>query len=190
MNNLVTVKIPGPSASRSKMQKKGWKCWCKNLAEVATPANNGYAYLGEFVSVDAVAELAVGDVLLHVDESSNSGIGVVQPDGEVSWEKVTNDAKWVGPLAATARKLLAMTPAERVRPKAGAAVAATRQASDRVLKALADLRDALVAEKALWVNNDPQCAGVAIDDALHHLSLVSRCVSDINDSPESEQTPV
>lgn len=115
----VTVSIPGTTASRSKAQKKGWKCWCKNLTKVATPANNGFAYEGEFVSVGSTAELTTGDVLLHVDDASSKSIGVVMRGslgaGFIHWMASTSDDKWAGSIAKPARTLLAMDTEDRIR---------------------------------------------------------------------------
>lgn len=118
---LTTVTIAGPSASRSKMQKKGWKCWAKWLTSVATPANSGFAYEGEFTDTDTTVEAAVGDVLLHVDQSAYARIGVVMVNkagnGLVHYVAGANSdgRKWCGPLARYARGLLAMEVEERVR---------------------------------------------------------------------------
>ncbi len=124
-SEVVTVRIPGPTASRSKMQKKGWKCWAKWLSSVATPANDGYAYEGEFTQIEAHVEAAVGDVLLHVDQSDCAAVGVVMLNsrgtGFIRWvDRANSDGrKWCGPLAKTARKMLAMSPEERIRHVAG-----------------------------------------------------------------------
>lgn len=118
---LTTVTIAGPSARRSKMQKKGWKCWAKWLTSVATPANSGFAYEGEFTDTDTTVEAAVGDVLLHVDQSAYARIGVVMVnrsgEGYVRYIASANSdgRKWCGPLARHARSLLAMETEERVR---------------------------------------------------------------------------
>ncbi len=118
---ITTVKIAGPSASRSKMQSKGWKCWAKWLTSVASPANDGFAYEGEFADTDATVEASVGDVLLRVDQSSVAKIGVVMVnrlgEGYVRYVAEANsDArKWCGPLARHARKLLAMPVEDRIR---------------------------------------------------------------------------
>jgi hypothetical protein len=121
----VLVKIPGPSASSSKMAKKGWKCWAKWLTDVATPANDGYAYQGEFTPPGDSVEAELGDVLLHVDQSATSDLGVVMPNtkGE-AWIRWVADAssegrRWCGPLAKPARRLLGMSAAERMAEIAG-----------------------------------------------------------------------
>lgn len=118
----VLVTIPGPSASSSKMQRKGWKCWAKVLSSVADPANNGYAYDGEFLSVGSNVELEVGDVILHVDQSSSATIGVVMVNkagkGILKWigEGASSDGRrWCGPLGRPARKLLSMDQPERIK---------------------------------------------------------------------------
>lgn len=114
----VAVKIPGPMASRSKMARKGWKCWAKRLSSVAKPASDGYAYEGEFIGVGTTIETEAGDVILHVDQSGSAGIGVVcvrACEGFISWLD-TADASgrnWCGALGATTRKLLAMSADER-----------------------------------------------------------------------------
>ena len=114
----VTVLVPGASASSSKMSKKGWKCWAKWLSSVDSPAKDGYAYHGEFASVGSRVECELGDVLLHVDQSSNSGIGVVMTNSAgkafFRWVDATSDAKWAGSLAKAARRLLKMTRQERI----------------------------------------------------------------------------
>lgn len=112
------VTIPGASASRSKMQKKGWKCWAKNLTNVNSPARNGYDYDGEFMATGDDVELEIGDVILHVDDSRCSSIGVVVQNrvgrGIIIWVADADD-KWAGPLAKPARHLLGLTREERVR---------------------------------------------------------------------------
>ncbi len=125
MNTLITL-IPSESASRSKMAKKGWKCWAKILSSVATPANNGYAFEGQFVGVGTKLEVDSGDVLLHVDQSSNAGVAVIVPkeggeNGYIWWsETASSDGqKWCASLGREARKLLAMTVEERIRYAAG-----------------------------------------------------------------------
>lgn len=121
MSNLVTIAIPAESASRSKMQKKGWKCWAKWLSSVASPANDGYAYEGEFTTPGSTVEAQLGDVLLHVDQSSDAGIAVLMLNrkGEpyLKWmaSAPSDGRKWCGPLASPARSLLAMTRDERIR---------------------------------------------------------------------------
>lgn len=109
----VRVSIPGPYGSRSKMQRKGWKCWAKRIAHVNDPANSGYDWEGEFLAVGTVAELTAGDIVLHVDESSSSAVGVVMPDGGIEWLRSTH-GKWASDLAATARKALAMETKDRL----------------------------------------------------------------------------
>lgn len=118
--SIVTVMVPGPSGSRSKMQKKGWKCWAKVLSDVKEPANTGYDYEGELLSVGSRHEVELGSVILHIDQSSNNGVGVVMPKagaedrGVIKWRKTTCAARWAGDLARDARRLLKMTPEERV----------------------------------------------------------------------------
>ena len=80
------VTIPGPSASRSKMQKKGWKCWAKVVGIIPSmipilrntrchpsrrnddtnkpPSMAGFYILGSFALGVAVG-LVVGSVLAH-----------------------------------------------------------------------------------------------------------------------------
>lgn len=122
---MITITIPSESASRSKMQKKGWKCWAKWLSHVNSPANDGYAYEGEFTTVGTTVEAEVGDVLLHVDQSSSAGIGVLMlnKSGEsfFKWiETAPSDGrKWCGPLAASSRRLLGMSREERIKYVAG-----------------------------------------------------------------------
>lgn len=118
---MITVTIPSESASRSKMQRKGWKCWAKWLSNIKTPANDGYAFEGEFTSPGTTVEAEVGDVLLHVDQSSGADLMVlmVNRTGK-SFLKSVADAnsegrKWCGPLAAPARRLLDMDREARIR---------------------------------------------------------------------------
>jgi hypothetical protein len=118
---VVQVLIPGPSASRSKMQKKGWKCWAKRVLGVKSPANSGYDWEGDFLAVGQCAEMRVGDVVLHVDDSGNSGVGLVQPDGTIEWEE-TCHGKWASALAAPARRLLALAPEQRIGQPAAAKI--------------------------------------------------------------------
>ena len=121
--STITVKIPGGLSSSSKMSKKGWKCWAKILTSVDTPAKSGFSFHGEFASIGATVECNLGDVLLHVDDSSSSGIAVVMAnakgEGWLSWQDSTSDGKWAGVLAKTAREFLAIDPDERVRRVAG-----------------------------------------------------------------------
>ena len=118
---LINVEIPGPSASSSKMSKKGWKCWGKQLINVKSPANDGYAYEGEFVGISSTMELPVGDVILHVDQSSSANIGVVMVNrlgqGFIEWVADASSAgrKWCGLLAGPARRWINMTVEDRVR---------------------------------------------------------------------------
>ena len=114
MSDVVRVSVPSESASRSKMQKKGWKCWCKNVSSIDTPANSGFAWQGEFVTTGATIELTPGDVLLHVDQSSSTGIGIVLPSGGIFWAETTGADKWSGVLAKPARRWLAMPTKERI----------------------------------------------------------------------------
>lgn len=117
----VLVSIPGPVASSSKMAKKGWKCWAKRLTSVATPANDGYAFEGEFVTIEAKVECRLGDVILHVDQSDSAAVGVVMVNRNgtpiIKWiETASPDGrKWCGTLAAPARRLLDMDSDARVR---------------------------------------------------------------------------
>lgn len=121
MTKTITVSIPDATASRSKMQKKGWKCWAKILSSVANPANDGYAYDGEFTSVGATIEAEVGAVILHVDQSGAARVGVVMVNkagkGFIKWvETATSDGrKWCGTLGRPSRTLLNMPTEERVR---------------------------------------------------------------------------
>lgn len=121
----IIVSIPDASASRSKMQKKGWKCWAKWLTNVATPANDGYAYEGEFTSPGSQVECEIGDVLLHVDQSSSAGVGVVMQNKSgkafIKWiaSADSESRKWCGPLAKPSRQLLAMSQDERIKWVAG-----------------------------------------------------------------------
>jgi hypothetical protein len=116
----VQVFIPGPSASRSKVQKKGYKCWCKKLTSVKSPARTGYDYEGEFLGVEKTVELNVGDVILHIDESGSNGIGIIVPVPDNSdyrpivWVTSTSGS-WAGALAGVARDYLAMSPEDRVK---------------------------------------------------------------------------
>lgn len=116
----VLVKIPGASASSSKMSKKGWKCWAKWLSSVATPANDGYAYEGEFTTPGSEVEAEFGDVLLHVDQSNSADLGIVMPSSSgqafIRWiaDASSEGRKWCGPLAKPARTLLAMSTQERL----------------------------------------------------------------------------
>jgi hypothetical protein len=117
----IAIKIPGAAASHSKMQRKGWKCWAKVLTNVKTPANTGYDYEGSWITLGAVAELELGDVVLHVDDSSDAGVGVLiigsKGTGYIHWMRTTQ-GKWAGALAATARKLLSMPVQDRVKAAA------------------------------------------------------------------------
>lgn len=118
---LINVEIPGPSASTSKMSRKGWKCWGKRLTHVRTPANDGYAFEGEFVGISSTMELTVGDVILHVDQSSSATLGVVMVNrlgkGFIKWvaDADSDGRKWCGPLARPARRWLDMDVEDRVR---------------------------------------------------------------------------
>ena len=117
----VLVSIPGPKASSSKMKSKGWKCWAKRLTSVATPANAGYAFEGEFVTCDAKVECTIGDVILHVDQSDCAAIGVVLVNlagkSLIKWIETARPAgrQWCGTLAAPARRLLDLDRDARVR---------------------------------------------------------------------------
>ncbi|MBX9681860.1 MAG: hypothetical protein K2X38_24140 [Gemmataceae bacterium] len=117
--STVSVSIPGATASRSKMQKKGWKCWAKWITKVASPARDGYSYDGEFTEVDGTVECQVGDVLLHVDGSHAATIRVVvinsEGKGRLISVAVADSTKWAGTLGGPARKVLAMDAEERVR---------------------------------------------------------------------------
>ena len=139
----VTVLVPGASASSSKMSKKGWKCWAKWLSSVDSPAKDGYAYHGEFASVGSRVECELGDVLLHVDQSSNSGIGVVMTNSAgkafFRWVDATSDAKWAGSLAKAARRLLKMTRQERIAAEAAAIAAETDE--ERIARGAKPLGD-------------------------------------------------
>lgn len=134
VESTVCVTIPEASASRSKMAKKGWKCWAKVLSHVGTPANDGYAYEGTFVSPGTTIEARPGDVILHVDQSDTADIMVamVNAGGKgFLWSIDSADSegrKWCGPLGRPARKLLAMPVEERIRHVAGE-IAANRPAS-------------------------------------------------------------
>jgi hypothetical protein len=131
----VNVAIPDASASRSKMGKKGWKCWAKQLTAVDTPANNGYAYHGEFVPIGTTMELTPGDVILHVDQSNTADMGVVLVNaahkGVIKWlaSADSDGRRWCAPLAKTARNLLGMTTDERIRHVA--AIIAAEESPDR-----------------------------------------------------------
>jgi hypothetical protein len=119
------ISIPGAAASRSKMQKKGWKCWAKWLSEVATPANDGYAYSGEFTTPGSDVECDIGGVLLHVDQGGTAALGVamLNSKGEPFFKWIADASsearKWCGPLAKPARQLLAMNVDERIKHVAG-----------------------------------------------------------------------
>lgn len=160
----VLVKVPAASASSSKMAKKGWKCWAKWITSVNTPAHDGYAYQGEFATVGSDVEVEPGDVLLHVDQSSSAGVGVVvvnsKGEGFVNWmASADSDGRaWCGPLAKMARKLCEMTPAERIKLAAADLVANRPDSrSDAVHAYYVDMaglpepikvdRNALVAER-------------------------------------------
>lgn len=116
----VLVKIPAPAASPSKMQKKGWKCWAKWLSKVKTPANDGYAYEGEFTEPGSSVEAEFGDVLLHLDQGNSADVGIVMRNSKdeafFHWiaSASSDGRKWCGPLAKPARAVLAMSTPERL----------------------------------------------------------------------------
>jgi hypothetical protein len=124
--SIVQINVPGPSASRSKMQKKGWKCWAKLITSIAEPAKDGYSWAGEFLTVGAMAECENGSLLLHVDDSSSHGVGVIvqtkSGKSRIVWMAGTS-SRWATALARTARTLLAMTCEERIRAAAKARLA-------------------------------------------------------------------
>lgn len=117
------------------MQKKGWKCWAKWLSDVATPANDGYAYSGEFTAPGTDVECEVGDVLLHVDQggSADLGVAMVNSQGKAFIKYLASASsearKWCGPLAKPARQLLAMTVEARI--KHVAAIVAAEPGTNR-----------------------------------------------------------
>lgn len=110
----ILVTIPGPSASSSKMSKKGWKCWAKTLRSIANPAKNGYDYDGEFAEVGVAAEMEIGSLVVHVDDSASNGIGVVMPNSAGKGIIVWISTGTLPSMAAKGRKYLAMKPEERV----------------------------------------------------------------------------
>ncbi len=118
---MITVNIPSESASRSKMQKKGWKCWAKILTSVKSPANDGFAFEGQFVTAGTTVEVEPGDVILHCDQSASADIGVAYAQsngkGAIRWLKSADSEgrKWCATLGQTARKLLALAADERLK---------------------------------------------------------------------------
>lgn len=116
----IQVFVPSEAASRSKMQKKGWKCWAKLLSGVASPANDGYAFSGDWLTCGCDAECSPGDVILHIDQSSSAGVGVVYPDsagkGCIRWLKTANSdgRKWCASLGKVAREWLAKSAGDRL----------------------------------------------------------------------------
>jgi hypothetical protein len=110
----LATKIPGASASTSKMSKKGWKCWALRVTKVTKV---GVPFEGDRLQTGAVVSMEPGDILLHVDDSSMHGIGVILPrpdgeQGEISWIETASDSHSM--LTAAAMKLVAMSPAERI----------------------------------------------------------------------------
>jgi len=107
------------------MSKKGWKCWAKWLTSVASPANDGYAFEGEFTEVGATVEAHVGDVLLHVDQSSSADVFVCMQNQKGAGFRFliasagSDGRKWCGPLAGPARRLLDMSVEARIAHVAG-----------------------------------------------------------------------
>lgn len=160
------------------MQKKGWKCWAKVLSRVKEPANSGFDWEGEFANVGETREMEAGEVLLHVDDSSSHGIGVVIPGsaagkGRIVWLETTS-GKWASSLARGARKLLALTPDERV-----------RWAAKQYLADIADDSAIGDAVKAHY----RRLAGVAEPAAAPPAELAAELSAESSASPAAEAPP-
>lgn len=124
MNGTTTItavltRLPGPSFSKSRGQRRGLKCWAKEVLEVASPARTGHDYAGRWVGVGYDIELEAGAVLIHHDSDNKTGLGVVVPASEqgrgaVVWMHSACSG-WAGALAAATRQLLDADVAQRVR---------------------------------------------------------------------------
>lgn len=128
----VEVRIPGPSASTSKMAKKDWKCWAKVVEELTQPKpgqpTTAENYVGTRLSY-GVTPLPVGAVVLHYDDSSEHGVGVVTADGEIEWEETCHGEGWPVALRAATKRLLAAAPITE--PAQATVAVAPAEAADR-----------------------------------------------------------
>lgn len=114
----VQINVPGHSASQSKMQKKGWKCWAKKIDSVDEKVKDGYSYHGDFIATGSTVELDVGDIFVHVDQSSTADLYVVcvnrHGDGFIKQIDSVNCGSWAVSLANTAREWMKMSVEERI----------------------------------------------------------------------------
>lgn len=186
-NQSVLVKIPGATASSSKMSKKGWKCWAKIVTAVASPANDGYAFSGEFVSTGTTIEARTGDVLLHVDQSDSAGIAIIAKnrigEGTIRWiATASSDGRaWCATLGREARELLAMSRAERLAVAAADVLDDTGRAKPLTPEAVAywsaiagrDVAPAADPSPASEPTTPPDAATVAYDSIVAILATLS-----------------
>lgn len=109
--------IPGSNASKSKMQKKGWKCWAKTVTHVGDQPKNGFDFEGQFFNVGAKADIEPGTLLLHHDDSHCTALGIVVPNsvggGRIAWME-SESSNWANILGGHASRLLKLTPEERI----------------------------------------------------------------------------
>jgi hypothetical protein len=89
-DKLVSVFIPAASVSPKQMENNGWKCWAKYVTRFDYSINGPFAYQGPNLPVGRKVNLPVHAVVLHVDQSSNIGIGLVDETGEIEWEAVSD----------------------------------------------------------------------------------------------------
>lgn len=88
--DLVSVHVPAASVSKAELAKRKQRCWAKLVTRFDYSVSGGRAYEGPLLPVGRKVNLPVNSVVLHVDESSNIGIGLVDDTGEIVWEAVTN----------------------------------------------------------------------------------------------------
>lgn len=87
---LVSVTVPPASVSKEELKKNNQKCWAKWITRFDYSVNGVHAYEGVLLPVGRKVNLPVNSVVLHVDESSDIGIGLVDETGEIAWEAVTS----------------------------------------------------------------------------------------------------
>lgn len=173
-----TIRLPQTSTRRG--NDGAIKTWMKVLSSVDENATNGFGFDGTFCDRGAlINSTAIAADAVLLEAAGNDGSAKNTCPTFVLWQRQGDEfvqlaraegKEWAFALRDIAIKALTPTVAE------------SKSASPALLKAFADFKTALEAERALWIDN----AGSreAIDDALWHLVNVQDCIDDINDKPD------
>jgi len=124
----VSVMIPRAAVSASKQARKGLRCWAKRLTRVTTTGRHS----GTSIAVGGLVSCRPGDLILHYDDASEAALGVVMANrvgkSMIRWiDSTTPSVGWFAALVDTARKMVAMSHAERIRYAARHILAEQRQ---------------------------------------------------------------